>query len=218
MARLAAADTLGAAQLLARIAVDPGAHDEEADRSGRRLVNASVWAAERERALSDMLRETRGEAEPRGLFDSVRVTSRLGETDDLRETLRGHVTVVAFWFPPCRTCLPELKELRDLVAALPGAPRLTIVSRRPLGPADWARLDEAGLAPAVMVDGEYEALQAFRVWATSGVFVVDQRGVIQYHDVSLNEIPRCIMTLVPMRDVVMAHGRTGARAVSPERA
>jgi hypothetical protein len=218
MARLAAADTLGAAQLLARIAVDPAAHDEDADGLGRRLVNASVWAAERQRALSDMLRETRRETEPRVLFDAVRVTRRSGDTVDLRETLQGHVTVVAFWYPPCRTCLPELEELRDLVAGLPGAPRLAIVSRRPLGPADWAVLDDAGLGHVVRVDGENEALQAFGVWATSGIFVVDQRGVIQYHDVSVNEVPRCIMALVPTQDVVTAHGRTGARPVSPERA
>ncbi len=39
--RLAAADTLGAAQLLARIAVDPAANDRDADRTGRRLLGAS---------------------------------------------------------------------------------------------------------------------------------------------------------------------------------
>jgi thiol-disulfide isomerase/thioredoxin len=137
---------------------------------------------------------------------------------DLRETLQGHVTVVAFWHPWCRTCLAELQELRHLVADLPGAPGLAIVSRRTLAPADWAMLDNAGLASVVTVDGEGEAMQAFRLWATGGLFVVDQRGVIQYHDVSLNEVPRCIMTLVPMQDVVMGRGRTGARAVTAERA
>jgi hypothetical protein len=204
MARLAVADTLGAAQLLARIAVDPAAPDEDADRLGRRLVTASVWSAERERALSDMLRETRREAQPRVLFDAVRVTRRLGDTVDLRETLQGLVTVVAFWHPWCRTCLAELQELRHVVTGLPGAPGLAIVSRRPLGPADWAMLEDAGLAPAVTVDGEGDAIQAFRLRATGGVFVVDQRGVIQYHDVSLNEVPRCITTLASTRDVVMA--------------
>jgi len=202
-ARLAAADTLGAAQFLAKIAVDPAAHDGAADQSGRRLVGPSVWAAERERARSDMLRETRRDAQPRVLFDPVRVTRRSGDTLDLRETLQGHVTVVAFWHSSCRTCLAELQELRHLVAGLPGAPGLAIVSRRPLGPADWAMLDDAGLAPVVTVDGEGEAMHAFRVWATAGLFVVDQRGVIQYHDLSRNELPRCIMTIVPMQDVVM---------------
>jgi thiol-disulfide isomerase/thioredoxin len=215
-ARLAAADTLGAAQLLARIAVDPAVPDEDADRYGRRLVGASVWAAERDRALSDMLRETRREAQPHVLFDPVRLTRRAGDTVDVRATLQGHVTVVAFWHPWCRTCLAEVQELHSLVADLPNAPRLAIVSRRPLGPADWAMLDDAGLAPVVMVDGEGQAMQAFRVWATGGLFVVDPRGVIQYHDVSLNEVPRCIMTLVPMQDVVMDRGRTDARAVTAE--
>jgi hypothetical protein len=218
MARLAAADTLGAARLLAGIAVDPAAHDEDADQFGRRLVNDLVWAAERKRALSDMLRETRREAQPRVLSDSVRVTRRSGDTVDLRETLRGHITVVAFWHPRCRTCLADLQALRQLVAGLPGTPGLAIVSRRPLGSADWAMLDDARLAAVVTVDGEGEAMQAFRIWASAGVFVVDQRGVIQYHEVSPNEVPRCIMTLVPMPDVVTAHGRTGARAVTAERA
>jgi len=103
------------------------------------------------------------------------------------------------------------------VAGLPGAPRLVIVSRRPLGPADWVRLDAAGLASLVAVDGKYETMQAFRVWSTQGVFVVDQRGVIQYHEVSLNEVPRCIMALAPMQDVVTDHGRTDARAAIAER-
>jgi hypothetical protein len=192
--------------------------DEAADQSGRRLVNALVWGAERERALSDMLRETRREAQPRVMFDSVRVTRRAGQRVDLRETLQGHATVVAFWHPSCRTCLAELQEVRRLVAGLPSGPGLAIVSRRPLGPADWAMLDDAGLAPLVTVDAEGEAMQAFRVWATGGLFVVDQRGVIRYHDVSLNEVPRCIMTLAPMPNVVMGRGRTGARAVTAERA
>jgi len=200
-ARLAAADTLGAARLLARIAVDPAARDEDADRVGRRLLGAPMWTTEKERARSDMLRETRHEAEPRGLFDAIRVTQRSGDTVDLRETLTGHVTVVAFWYPPCRSCLPGLEELRDLVAELPGAPRLAIVSRRALEPADWLVLDDARLAPALLVDGEGEAMQAFRVWATGGLFVVDQRGVIQYHDVSMSEVPRCVRALVPTQTV-----------------
>jgi hypothetical protein len=218
VARLAAADTLGAAHLLARIAVDPAALDEHAGQSGRRLVNALVWAAERERALADMLRETRRDAQPRLLFDPVRMTRRAGDTVDLRETLPGHVTVVAFWHPACRTCLEELQELSQLVDGLPGALRLAIVSQRPLGAADWAALDDAGLAPVVTVDGEGEAMRAFRVRATAGLFVVDQRGVIQYHDISRNEVPRCIMTLVRMRDVVMGRGRTDGRTVTAERA
>jgi hypothetical protein len=218
VARLAAADTLGAARLLARIAVDPAARDEDAARAGRRLVGASVWAAERERALSDMLRETRREAEPRGLFDAIGVTGRSGDTVDLRGTFPGHVTVVAFWTPPCRGCLADLAELRDLLAGQPGAPELVIVSRRLLAPADWAVLDDAGLAPIVSVDGDNEALRAFGVRATSRVFVVDQRGVIQYLDVSLSEVPRCIMTLVPTQDVVMDRGPAHAQAVTAERA
>ena len=217
-ARLAAADTLGAVALLARIAVDPAAHDGVADQSGRRLVHPSVWAAARERALADMLRETRRDAQPRVLFDSVRVTRRAGETFDLRDTLPGHVTVVAFWHPWCRTCLGDLRELRDLIAGLPGAPRLAIVSRRPPGPADWAMLEDAGLAPLVTVDGGNEALQAFHVLATAGVFVIDQHGVIQYHGISVNEVSRCIMTLVPTRDVATGHGPTNAPALTAERA
>jgi hypothetical protein len=217
-ARLAAADTLGAARLFARIAVDPAAHGADADQLGRRLVNALVWAAERERALSDMLLETRREAQPRVLFDPVRVTRRSGDTVDLRETLHGHVTVVAFWHPWCRTCLAELQELRNLVAGLPDAPTVAIVSRRPLGPADWAMLDDAGLAPVVTVDGEGDAMQALRVWATGGLFVADQRGVIQYHDVSLNEVARCVMALGPMQHVVIGRRRNDARAVTAERA
>jgi hypothetical protein len=203
-ARLAACDTLGAARLLARIAVDPAVYDDVAERSGRGLVGAAAWAAERDRARSDMLRETRRDAEPRALFDSIGVTRRSGDTVDLRAALRGHVTVVAFWSPPCRTCLADLDELRDLVPGLPGAPELVIVSRGPLGPADWAGLEAAGLASRVVVDAKHHAVQAFRVWTTAGVFVVDQRGVIQYHDLSPDEVPRHVMALVPMQDVVMA--------------
>lgn len=215
-ARLAAADTLGAAQLLARIAVDPAARDGQADRSGYRLVSPPKWAAERDRALSDMLQETRREAEGNALFDTIGVTRRSGDTVDLRQALQGHVTVVAFW-SPCRTCLADLEELRDLVASLPGDPVLLIVSQGPLGPADWTSLEAMGLASRVVVDARHEAVRAFRVWKTEGVYVVDPRGVIQYHDVSLNDVPRCIMTLVPTQDVVMGHGRTEPRPVSAER-
>lgn len=216
-ARLAAADTLGAARLLARIAVDPAANDDHADQAGRRLLGTSRWAAERERALSDMMRETRREAEPRSLFDSVRVTRRLGDTVDLRAALQGHVTVVAFWHPLCRTCLAGLEELSKVVAGLPGAPRLAIVSRHPLEPADWDRLDHAGIASFVTVDGKDEARQAFGVWGTAGVFVVDPRGVIQYRDTSSDDLARRLMTLVPKPSIAAGMGGADARAVTSER-
>jgi hypothetical protein len=216
-ARLAAGDTLGAARLLARIAVDPAVQDEEADRSGPRLVDALVWAAERERAVSDMLRETQREAQARVLHHPVRVTQRWGDTVDLRESFQGRATVVAFWHPWCRSCLAELQELRRLMADLPGAPSLVILSRRPLAPADWAMLDDAGLASVVTVDGQGEAVHAFLAFATGGLFVVDQRGVVQYHDISRDEVPRCLMALAPMQDVVTGRGRTDARAVIAER-
>jgi hypothetical protein len=216
-ARLAAADTLGAAQLLARIAVDPAANDRAADRAGRRLLDASAWAAERERALSDMMRETGREAEPRRLLDSVRVTRRLGDTVDLRDALQGHVTVVAFWHPLCLTCLAGLERLSHLVGDLPGAPRLAIVSRRPLGPADWARLESAGIVSLVTVDGKDQAMRAFGLWGTIGVFVVDPRGVIQYRDTSPDDLPRRIMTLVPMQDIAVGSHRADAPGVTPER-
>jgi len=216
-ARLAAADTLGAAQLLARIAVDPAAHDRAADQTGRRLLGASAWAAEREHALSDMMSETRREAEPRRLFDPVRVTRRQGDTVDLREAFLGHVTVVAFWHPLCRTCLTGLEKLSGLVAGLPGPPRLAIVSRRPLEPADWARLDDAGIASFVTVDGKDEARQAFGFWGTAGVFVVDSRGVIQYRDTSLDDLARRIMTLVPLQGITAGNDGAEARVVTSER-
>jgi len=215
-ARLAAADTLGAGQLLARLAVDPAVRDEDTDRSARRLLSAPAWAAARDRALSDMLQETRREAEGGALFDAISVTRRSGEEVDLRQTLQGHVTVVAFW-SPCRTCLADLEELRDLVAGLPGDPVLLIVSQRPLEPSDWADLEAATLASRLVVDAKHEAVRAFRVWKMEGVYVVDQRGVIQYHDVSLNEVPRCVMALVPTRDVVIEGDRPNTRTVTAER-
>jgi len=217
-ARVAAADTLGAARLLARIAVDPGVGNDDADRRGRRLLTGSDWEAETARARSAMLRETRRQAEPRTLFDSVRVTRRTGETVDLRETLQGHVTVVAFWYPcSSRPCLGELEDLSDLVAGLPGAPRLIIVSRRALEPADWARLDGAGVARFVTVDRKGDAAQAFGVWGTSGVFVSDPGGVIQYQQVSPDDLPRCVMTLDWMQDVVTEQSRADARAGTAKR-
>jgi hypothetical protein len=217
-AHLAAGDTPGAAQLLARIAVDPAADDRRhADQEGSRLRGATAWAAERARALRDMMTETRREAEPRRLYDPVRVTGRLGDTVDLREALQGHVTVVAFWHPLCRTCVADLEGLSHLVARQPGAPRLAIVSRRPLEPADWDRLDAAGLAPLVTVDGKDEAMRAFGVWGTAGVFVVDARGVIQYRDRSLGDLARSIMALVPLPEVVAAQGRADTKAATADR-
>jgi hypothetical protein len=208
---------VGAARLLARIAVDPAADDTAADQTGRRLLGATAWAAERDRALADMMRETRREAEPRRLFDSVRVTRRLGDTVDLREELQGHVTVVAFWHPLCLTCLAGLEKVSRLLPGLPGAPEFVIVSRRPLGPADWARLDAAGVASFVTVDGKDEAMRAFGFWGTAGVFVVDPRGVIQYRETSLDDLARRIMTLVPMQNVVAGNDGVDARVVTSER-
>jgi hypothetical protein len=79
-------------------------------------------------------------------------------------------------------------------------------------------LDDAGLAAAVTVDGEGEATQAFRIWTTGGLFLLNERGVMQYHDVSLNDVPRCIMALVSVQNVVMDRRRTDHGAATAERA
>ena len=216
-ARLAANDTLGAAQLLARVAVDPGSYDEDATRLGSRLLGGPAWEREEDRARADMLRETQRQAEPRSLFDSVRVTLRTGATVDLREMLRGHVTVVSFWYPcDSRACIGRLTRLDTLVARLPGAPRLTIVSRRALDRADWDRLDKAGVASLVTVDGKGDAAQAFGVWGTSGTFVADASGVIRYQNVSLDDVARCVMVLHLMENVATAESRPDPRGETAE--
>jgi hypothetical protein len=219
-ARLAAGDTLGAAQLLARIAVDPAGNDEDADREGGRLLDRPAWEVKRRDAWIDMVRETRRQAEPRNLFDSVRVTRRTGqtmETVDLRDMLQGHVTVVAFWYPcSSRACLARLTDLSALVAGLPGAPQLTIVSQRGLKQADWDRLDDADVAHLVTVDAKGDAVRAFSVWSTEDTFVTDTRGEIRYQYVSLDDLARYVTVLGLAQDAVAERNRPDARGETAE--
>ncbi|HEX9728282.1 MAG TPA: hypothetical protein VGA37_07255 [Gemmatimonadales bacterium] len=194
--RLARGDSVGAARLYALVAVDPGAGGAEIEGLGRRLVGARQWEAEKVRALAQMVERTGREAEPRAVFDLVRVTDRDGMPLDLRARLAGPVTVVAFWVPLCKTCLTDLRDTYDLVTGFGPAARIAIVSQRALTEEDWNLLASDGLDGVAVVDAFGDATRAFSAWGAPATFVVDGRAVIQYRLTSADKLARQILTLV----------------------
>jgi hypothetical protein len=193
-ARLAAGDVLGAVEMLARLEADPGHDDPGVAARGLALVADSEWDTAVRRATEHVIEETRREADPRSLPDSLRVTEPNGIARDLRDLCGGQVSVVAFFWPACRTCLADLHVLEQLTQ-LARPVSVVLVSRSAVLPADLDLLRSEGISLPVVVDASRQLTAAFDSWGTPDYFVLDDRGVIRFSHATLSDIPRQILTL-----------------------
>jgi hypothetical protein len=193
-ARLAAGDTSGAVEMLARLEADPGYDDPDVAARGLALVTDGEWDTRVGSAAEYMLDETIAEASARVLPDSLRVTEPNGVERDLRDLTGGQVAVVAFFWPGCRTCIASIDSLQQLTQ-LPQPARVVLVSRSQVAPADLDLLRSAGIELPVVVDAGRGLTTALESWGTPDYFVLDGPGLVRFSHTTLADIPRQVFAL-----------------------
>jgi len=195
-ARLATRDSAGSAEMLARLAVDPARAGPGTTARGLALVDASTWAEMLTRARDRMISATLAEAQPRSLDRRVELLDRDGTKRDLLDLARGQVTVAAFFWPPCTSCVDDLALLAEAQRRIPNVFRIILISAERASDDAVGRLRTLGLDAPVVTDASGQAALALDSWGTAGYFVLDQRGTIQFSNTNLADIPRQAVALV----------------------
>jgi peroxiredoxin len=194
-ARLQVGDVTGGVEMLARLAVDPAYGGPDAAARALTLVRPDEWAREVDRARTRMIEVTLAAARARGIPGPLRVSDEEGTEHDLQELIGGHVSVVALFWPACRTCVSELHQLRDLQRRLPVSLRTVLVSGSPLLPSQLEFLRAEGVPFPVVVDNYGAVAEALEPRGRPQYFLLDRHGTIRFSYTSLEDIPRQVLAL-----------------------
>jgi len=187
-------DTLGALNMLSRVAVDPATSLTVIDSFnvvGSRIMGADMWL----RAVRDS-REMMYEWTLRMATDTkVSLDLVLQRSDGTRTTLleeaRNRVTVVAFWSRYCAPSLNQLSQLQAVAERLESqnVSVLAITDEHPSQ--NLTEFLAAGLTQLpVYYDSRGEAAEAFNVWGTPRYFVMDAAGRLRFERVELVDLER----------------------------
>lgn len=200
-----------AAELFARVAVDPAA-DVPLDSLRKRGVEA-VGEAEWTDLVSSARQRLRDlvlkGAVDRALPADPTLADAGGGWATLSSLSTGRPTLVVFWSRFCGPsvqALPELKELaRDLAAE---GVRTVAITEEPPSAEFASFLEEHELADLpVRHDLRREASRAFNQWATPSYFLLDGDGRLRFEYSTLTDLRRQVGTL----DRPLSHRPTGDR-------
>ena len=194
-ARLDVGDIAGGVKMLARLAVDPAYVGADATARALSLISREDWMREIDRARTHMIATTVAEARARSMPRVVRVSGEDGTERDLRELIRGRVTVLAFFWPGCRTCMTELQQLQEMQRMLPASPRLVLVSSHDMHPGELEALRATGVNFPVVIDTHGEVAEALQPWGRPEYFMLDRHGTVRFIDTSPQDIPRQALAL-----------------------
>ena len=194
--RVALGDTAGAAEMWARLAVDPGyGRADSLGHQALRFVSRTEWDRQLERARTIMVAETMRQARLRALPGPLRVVDSEGSEQDLRTLVGGRVTVVAFWSQECPPCTEELRHLQRLSTSLPQSTQIVVLGTGPLSSQAWSRLRADGIELMVLADAYGDAKRAFDVWESTGYAVLDRAGHLRFTAASLDAVARQVVVL-----------------------
>jgi peroxiredoxin len=191
-ARLAAADTAGAAEAWARVAANPGVPAARADSLRRRVGEhggpdrwPALVARGRARLREAVLRAGVSRALPAGLALADASGSPVPLVD------AGAPTVLVFWSRGCYPSVEALPGVQRLAEALAGAGVrvLAVTDEDPAeAPSRFAR--ERGLRTVpVLHDTRREASLALGAAGTPSFFVVDRSGMLRFEWSSPDDVP-----------------------------
>jgi hypothetical protein len=203
-ARLAAGDTVGAMDVWARVAVDPGTREAFADtvqtKAGRHFVS-SHWASLLQTATEQMRTRVLAGATSRSIRGSARVTDGEGRTHRVSDLTGRTPAVVVFWSRfcgPAIEALPAIVRLADRLRA-EGVPLVLITEEAPS--ADFQNFmagQQANLS--IYHDTQKEAALAFNKWGTPQYFVLDPTGRVRFVHHAIGQIRRQVAVLWPLAE------------------
>lgn len=193
-ARLATGDAVGSAEMLSRLTVDP-ARSADVTARALRLVDSTSWRGMLAQARQRMIVATLAEAQPRALEHPVELLDHHGDTHDLHDLVRGQITIVAFLWPPCVTCLDDLAALQAARHHVQSPFRVILITEERPSEEAVGRLRARGLDFPLMTDAKGQAAIALESWGTAGYFVLDPRGMVQFPNTTLEDVPRQVEAL-----------------------
>ena len=193
-------DVEAAAELAARVAVDPadggGAAADSLIDAVRAKVTDNRWSALETEAEDLMRRVTRLEDVNRAL-----PADPLVETDDggqtlFSEAMGGEITLIAFWSRFCGPSIQELPQLQETAFELSQlGVRTLAITDEAASPELAEFLDEQGFDMPIYHDLRREASLSLNQYATPSYYLLDGRGRIRFEDTSLEAVRRQVRAL-----------------------
>jgi len=103
-----------------------------------------------------------------------------GKTHALAD-YRGQVVMVQFWATYCAPCIKEMPSMQRMQAKLAGKPfKILAVNMGESEAEVRAFLKKVNVDFTILMDGEGEALAAWKVFVAPSTFIVDPDGHIRY--------------------------------------
>ena len=193
-ARLAEGDSVGAANMYARLVADPTTPLRLSDSLcglGLAFLGNEEWNTTVDRSRSLMNELTVAESKARTIDLAIPLLTSNGDTVSLDQLLEGKVAVVAFWSRFSAPSFQELGNFHGLAARLSerGVPFLAITTEAPsTGLMQFAA--ERAIDSLVYHDSEGKAALSFNSASTPDYFVVDSRGIVRFETSSHEFIER----------------------------
>lgn len=193
-------DVGAAAELAARVAVDPERGGDAAADSLIDAVRAKVtdnrWSALEAEAEDLMHFVTRLEDVNRALPADPLVETGDGGQTLFSEAMGGQITLVAFWSRFCGPSLEELPQLQETAFELSQHGVRTIVITDEAASPELAEfLEERGFDMPIYHDLRREASLSLNQYSTPSYYLLDGRGRIRFERTSLEAVRRQVRAL-----------------------
>lgn len=183
-----------AAEYLARTVVDPAADPQliaGAHALGRTWVGEVKWKDSMDRARARLSAYVHRRAVYRTLPGDLEWLDASGWSRELRDSLQGEITLVAFWSPLCAPSIAALPQLEATARVLGrhGIRTVAVAIGEP-SPELVHRIAETVPSAAARFDPQGKVARAFDQWGTPEFFIVDGEGVIRFQYTTLAEAVR----------------------------
>ena len=165
------------------MAIDPRTSPEQATQLnsfGAASLGAAVWQTRLAAAQKDFVQRTLALVRPLTIARAVPVRSLDGNTVDLRTSLQGPVTVVAFLSRFCAPAIEVIPDLQRLATRLGqhGVRTVAIFNETSSSAELSAFLRKNDVSLPVLLDHDKSASNVFQQWGTPYFYVVDGLGRI----------------------------------------
>ncbi len=190
--RLQVADTAGAIEMLARVAVDPNVASASADSTiaiAAELINREQWEQAAERARLEMWRRALAQTINKSISRDVELLDSTDQVQGLHELAAGRITLLAFHSSVCAPCRNELPLLQTVADRLEvGGGRVLIVTHNAPS-ADVRALISVRRLP-IFQDVRGMIRQALGLWETPMYVILDKSVRLRFVSNSLNDVMR----------------------------
>lgn len=115
-----------------------------------------------------------------GATPALQLKDLQGKTHALAD-YRGQVVMVQFWATYCAPCIKEMPSMQRMQGKLAGRPfKILAVNMGESESEVRAFLKKVNVDFTILMDGEGEALAAWKVFVAPSTFIVDPEGRIRY--------------------------------------